>query len=111
MSEQGRPTADQCHTECGDGAEFRAQDHGADQQDLGIQHDGDRGDQGGQGHETHVGPVEFGLFVGALRDIGPHHRVGTAAGRFQFGVEAVPRQPGVDGLYFNRALVVHAQGA
>ena len=53
--------------------------HRADHQDLRVQHDGDRREQRREGHEAQVGPVELGLLVRALRDVGPHHGVRAAA--------------------------------
>ena len=87
QGEQGAPPPHQGQAEGGDGHELRAQDHGPDDQDLGVHDDRDAGQQGRERHERQVGPVELGLLVGALGDVGPHDRVGAAARGVPFGVE------------------------
>jgi hypothetical protein len=79
--EQSAPAPDERETEGCDGYELRTEDHGADNEDLGVHDNGDTGEHRGQGHEGQVRPVEFGLLVGALGDVRPHDGIGAAAGR------------------------------
>ena len=94
--EQGAAPPHERQAECGEGDELWAQHHGADDEDLGVHDDGDGRQQGGQGHEGQVGPVELGLLVGALGDVGPHDGIGAGAGGVAFGVEPGTGDPGGD---------------
>ena len=76
------------------GDELGTQHHRPDHQDRGVEHDRDRGEQGGQGHERHVGPVELALLVRLLGDVRPHHSVGAAPGCAVLRLESGGGQPG-----------------
>ena len=108
--EERAASAYERQAERGDGNELRSQDHGADDQDLGVDDDRDAGQQGRQGHEREIGPVELGLLVGPLGDLGPDHGVGAAAGGVPFGVVPGLRDPGGDGFEVDRAGLGDAQG-
>ena len=64
--------------------------------------DRDARQQRRQGHEGQVGPVELGLLVGPLGDVGPDNRVGAAAGRLPLRVEPRLRDPRRTGLDVDR---------
>ena len=107
--EKVRSPCDEAHAERRDRRELRTQDHRADDEDLGIEDDGDRCDQGGHGHERQEAPTELSLLITALHDLRPDDRVRLDAGGGLRRLESALRDPGLDGCDLDASVLTDAQ--
>jgi hypothetical protein len=87
----------------GKGSEFRANDHRADDQDLGVGEDAHRRDQRREHHEGEEADRELGALGGAELDLLPHDRVSRRPRRRSLGAARRVRERRLDGLEHDRA--------